>query len=182
MKNIIVIIITVVLIVIPFGCKNDNTYISPIRKDIEPKELVNLLREDSLMYSFKGYGVRPRDERFGVYLVSRERDKGIYHWVEYHPEGTKFSTYYNSYINDDSLLVKLTTKDSLEILNKAHELIGVLKRLELRWAGWEFGRFDCYFNDSTRMTYVENKSELDSDFYRFHTNLNWLDSNFVTYE
>jgi hypothetical protein len=133
------------------------------------------------MYAFKGFGVTPRDERTGIYLVSREKEKGLYHWVNFIPSGTKYSMFFNSYMNDDSVLVKLTNKDSLEILNKAHQLIGICKKLELRWAGWEFGRFDCYFNDSTRMTYVENKNLLDINFYRSHKNLNWIDSNYVTY-
>lgn len=180
-SNLVKNIVIVVLLFSLYCCNSDNNYISPIRKDIEPAELVKLLREDSCMYAFKGYGVTPRDERTGIYLVSREKDKGLYHWINYNPNGTKYSMFYNSYINDDSILVKLTKRDSLEILNKAHELIGICKRLELRWAGWEFGHFHCYFNDSTRMTYAKNKNELDSNFYRFHKNLNWIDSNYVTY-
>jgi hypothetical protein len=171
----------VTLLLLLCGCEFENNYNNPIRKNIDPSALVSALKKDSLFYSFKGYGVRPRDERSGTYLVSREKEKHIYHWVKYNPIKTKFMTYYNFYFNDDSVKIYLTESDSIEILNKAHELIGVLKKCELRWAGWEFGRFDCSFNDSTRMTYVEDKSELDSNFYRFHKNLNWIDSNFVTY-
>jgi hypothetical protein len=174
-------IIALVLLFSLYCCNNDDNYISPIRKDIEPVKLVKLLREDSLMYAFRGYGVRPRDELTGIYLVSREKEKGLYHWISYNPKGTEYSMFYNSYINDDSILVKLSKTDSLEILNKARELIGICKRLELRWAVWEFGNFNCYFNDSTRMTFVENRNELDSNFYRFYKNLNWIDSNYVTY-
>jgi len=179
MNRIILILGIVILVIV--GCDTENYYFGPVRKDVDAKELVSGLRKDSLFYSFKGYGVTPRDERFGIYLVSREKEKGIYHWVKFNPNGTKFKTFYKSYINDDSVLVKLSNEDSLEILSKAHELISICKRLELRWAGWEFGRFDCYFNDSTRMTYVEDKTKLDSNFYRFHKNLNWIDSNFATY-
>ena len=170
------------LLLFQFGCEFENKYISPVRKNIEPSVLVSALRKDSVFYEFKGYGIRPRDERSGAYLVSREKDKGIYHWVKYNPIKTKFMTYFNSYINDDSVKIYLTENDSIEILNKAHELIGILKKCELRWAGWEYGRFYCSFNDSTRMTFVEDKSELDSTFCRFHKNINWVDDNFVTYD
>lgn len=170
-KNTYVLIFSLLLL----SCNSD------VRKDIDPKTLVSQLRKDSLIYEFKGYGVTPRDERSGIYLIDRAKEFGIYHWVKYSPKGTKFLMFYNSYTNKDSVEIKLTKTDSLEILKKAHELIGILKKCELRWAGCEFGRFDCSFNDSTRMTYVENKNKLDSNFYRFHKNLNWIDSNFVTY-
>ncbi len=172
----------IVIINALIGCETQNNYLSPIRKNIEPKELVSKLRNGDLFYKIKGYGIRPRDERFGVYLISREEDKGIIHWVNYNPNGTKYSKFHDSYINEDSILVKITDEDKSKILKKANELVGILKDLDIRWAVWEFGRFDCYFNDSTRMTYVENESKLDSTFYRYHKNLNWIDSNFVTYE
>lgn len=153
-----------------------------VRKNVEPKSLVSALRKDSLFTKFRGYSVTPRDESGGIYLINRAKDPpSQWHWVKYHPQKTKYTTYYSSYVNEDSIIVNFTTQDSLEILNKAHELIGILKDLHMRWAGWGSWTFNCYFNDSTRMTYVKNKNELDSDFYRFHKNLNWIDSNFVTY-
>jgi hypothetical protein len=169
MYKIIIILLVLFLSLIIFSCNSEEDYISPIRKSINPKTLVAELRKDSIFYAFKGYGVTPRDERFNIYLIDRAKDFSIYHWVKYNPNGT-------------SIEIKLTKEDSLEILNKAQELISILKKCELRWAGWEFGRFNCSFNDSTRMTYIKNKNELDSRFYKFHKNLQWIDSNFVTYE
>jgi len=176
-KNILFFIFPLLLV----SCNCNDNNLSPVRKDIEPKTLVAKLRKDNLFYSFNGYGVTPRDERSGIYLITRGKEFLVYHWVQYNPNGTKFLKFYNSYINKDSVEIKLSILDSLVILKKAHELIGILKKCELRGAGCEFGKFDCSFNDSSRMTYVKDKSELDSNFYRFHKNLNWVDSNFVTY-
>jgi len=176
MRKLIINISVLILALLLFSCNSD------IRKDIDPKTLVSRLRKDSLFYAFKGYGVTPRDESSGIYLITRGKDFGVYHWVKYNPNGTKFLKFYSSYTIKDSVEIKLTKADSLEILSKAHQLIGILKKCELRWAGCVFGRFDCSFNDSTRMTYVKNKDELDSSFYRFHKKLNWVDSNFVSYK
>ena len=173
---------SIFLIILGMSCKSKEEYISPVRKNVDPNFLVSELLKDSLFYKFKGYSITPRNERLGIYLINRAKDPETeWHWVKYHPNKSKFITYYNSYLNEDSVVVKLTSSDSLEILNKAHELIGILKDLHMRWAGWDENSFECYFNDSTRMTYVKNKSELDSNFYRFYRNLNWIDSNFVTY-
>ena len=182
MYKIIKIFLVLFLSLIMYSCNSEEDYISPIRKNINPKTLVAELRKDSIFYAFKGYGVTPRDERFNIYLIDRAKDFGVYHWVKFNPNGTKYLKFYNSYLNKDCIEIQLTKEDSLEILNKAQELISILKKCELRWAGWEFGRFNCSFNDSTRMIYIKNKNELDSRFYRFHKNLHWIDSNFVIYE
>ena len=177
------ILIIVLFGILSFGCNSDEGDLSPIRKNTTPEILVKALRKDSLFKEFNGYSITPRDERSNIYLVSRNKEFRIYHWIKNTSNGAQYLQFHKTYKDDKNNIVKqLTPYDSLEILNKAHQLIDILKKLNLRWVNGEFGKFDCSFNDSTRMIYVQNKNKLDSTFYKFHKNLRWIDSNFVTYE
>ncbi len=60
-------------------------------------------------------------------------------------------------------------------MKKAFELISILKKLDIRWAGAPFGEFNCSFNDSSRLSYIKNRDNLDSSFYRFYKEYEWID-------
>ena len=151
-----------------------------IQHETTAEHLVAELRKDNLYQKFEGYGVTPRDEN--IYLFSRSKEPGIYHWINYSKNGTQIVDF-NKLITDSSndTIAIFNTDDSLNILKKSYELITILKDLNIRWGSGEKGYFQFLFNDSVRLTYVENRNDLDSSFYQLRDSLRWIDDNFAVH-
>ena len=181
-------VVSTVLICLVFlnGCELSKEHVNKIRKDVDAHRLVASLRKDSLFKKFNGYGVTPRDEYYNIYIFSIGKNPNISYWLKYDPRGPEYFDIDKLEREKNLLLIKkLYPTDYLEkekfYLQKAFELITILKRLDIKWANAEFGKFQCSFNDSSRLMYVKKSDILDSSFYRFHKNIKWIDSNFVTY-
>lgn len=181
MKRLLFFIIPILLINYYFvGCEFN------YRKNTDAYSLVKALRQNNLYTKFNGFSVTPRDEATNLYIFWRDEKPKIEYWLKYDSRGPEYFYIDENQVEENISIIKEFdsidyNKRNDEYLTKAFELISILKRLDIRWAGAPYGKFNCSFNDSTRLSYIEKGVGLDSSFYRSHKEYEWIDSNFITY-
>ena len=169
------------------GCDFSKEHLSKIRKDTDVETLVAELTKDSLYKTFEGFTITPRSWYHNVFLFFREEEPKIFYWLTYDSRGVDFFKIEKNEIEGNTkLIMEYDSSNYLQLerdyLQKAYELISIMKELNIRSAIGDRWHFSFSFNDSSNLTYIKEPDKLDTTFFRLYKNVKWLDSNFVTYD